>query len=75
VTPLAFETDGPNTCGYCGEHVTDGFIRVYGTEDGTAERCPECDTWTRLSEGSAAGRDVSTPDPRHSPGRHGGETA
>jgi hypothetical protein len=71
---FALSFSDPNTCETCGAHVSDRFVKVFGV-GGTAHRCPECDTWVRIHEGSAAGRDVSTPDPRHAPGRHGGETA
>jgi hypothetical protein len=73
MTPLAFSES--SCCEFCGSHVTDRFCRVFGDDDDRVSRCPECDTWVRIHEGSAAGRDVSTPDPRTSPGRHGGETA
>lgn len=59
-------------CGHCGSHVTDRFRRVYGDRDDQAQRCPECDSWSRISEGSAAGLDVPTPDPQEHPGRSGG---
>jgi hypothetical protein len=73
VTPLALDA-GRDECANCGAYVTDRFVRVFGL-DGTAHRCPECDTWVRIEEGSAAGASVSTPDPETSPGRHGGEPA
>lgn len=62
-------------CGNCDAPVTEGFRRVYGAVSGEAERCPKCDTWRRLSRGSAAGRDVGVPDPEVSVGRHGGVPA
>lgn len=65
----------PRTCEYCGSHVTQNFRRVYGDSDGRAHRCRECDTAVRLQQGSAAGRNVPTPDPQTAPGRHGGEPA
>ena len=64
-----------SVCGHCGAHVTRDFRRVYGDADNRAHRCHECDTLVRLREGSAAGLDVSTPDPQESPGRHGSEPA
>ncbi|WP_224268563.1 DUF7563 family protein [Haloprofundus salinisoli] len=63
------------SCLHCGSHVTDGFRRVFGDEECRAHRCGECDTYARLSRGSAAGHSVSIPDPETSPGRHGGEVA
>lgn len=68
---LEAETE-PRTCEYCGSHVSEDFVRVFGV-DGTAERCAECDTKVRLAEGSGAGLEVDTPDPQTHPGRHGGE--
>ncbi|MFC6826852.1 DUF7563 family protein [Halopelagius fulvigenes] len=62
-------------CEYCGSHVTRNFRRVYGDVDGVVHRCRECDTLVRLQQGSAAGRDVPTPDPQNTPGRHGDEPA
>ncbi|AOP12862.1 small CPxCG-related zinc finger protein [Natrialba magadii ATCC 43099] len=62
-----------SSCEYCGAHVTDRFRRVFGDDDDRAHRCNECDSYRRLSRGSAAGKDVETPDPETSPGRHGGE--
>ena len=73
MTPLVVDA-ATDECDGCGAFVTDRFVRVFG-RDGTAHRCPECDTWVRIEEGSAAGRDVSTPDPQTSPGRRGGEPA
>lgn len=63
---------GGADCECCGVHHSEDFVRVYGDEDGRLHRCPECDTKVRLYEGSGAGLDVRTPDPRHNPGRHGG---
>lgn len=63
------------TCRHCGEHVSADFRRVYGDGEDRVHRCPDCDTWIRLCEGSAADLDVPTPDAEISPGRHGGEPA
>ncbi|AEH38879.1 hypothetical protein Halxa_4277 [Halopiger xanaduensis SH-6] len=63
----------PSTCKHCGAHVTDRFRRVFGDESDRVHRCSECDTYARLTRGSAAGKDVEVPDPETSPGRHGGE--
>jgi len=60
-------------CLECDAQVCRDFRRVYGDRDDRAHRCPECDTWVRLCEGSAAGKDVPTPDPRNHPERNGGE--
>ncbi|WP_256545939.1 DUF7563 family protein [Halobellus inordinatus] len=67
---LSRESDD-NRCRHCGAHVTHDFRRVYGDQDGNVHRCRECDTAVRIQQGSAAGRDVRTPDPQESPGRHG----
>ncbi|ELY48077.1 DUF7563 family protein [Natronorubrum sulfidifaciens] len=61
-----------SSCRHCGAHVSDRFSRVFGDDD-RVHRCSECDTYARLSRGSAAGVDVRIPDPETSPGRHGGE--
>ncbi|ARS91396.1 DUF7563 family protein [Natrarchaeobaculum aegyptiacum] len=61
-----------NTCQHCGAHVTEQFARVFGDDRDRAHRCGECDSYARLSRGSAAGLEVSVPDPETSPGRHGG---
>nr|WP_086009514.1 hypothetical protein [Natrialba chahannaoensis] len=65
--------DNSSTCRHCGAHVTDRFCRVFGDDQNRAHRCGECDTYARLSRGSAAGIDVQIPDPETSLGRHGGE--
>ncbi|SNZ06436.1 hypothetical protein SAMN06269185_1170 [Natronoarchaeum philippinense] len=62
-------------CLHCEAHVSSDFRRVYGDADDRAHRCPRCDTWVRLQEGSGAGLDVPTPDPETSLGRHGGDSA
>lgn len=43
------------TCEGCGSHVTRDFVRTFGDADGTVARCLNCDTFGRLSSGSAAG--------------------
>ncbi|WP_083405256.1 DUF7563 family protein [Haloferax larsenii] len=63
----------PRECGHCGRHVTHDFCRVYGDSDDRVHRCRKCDTTVRIQQGSAAGRNVRTPDPQTSPGRHGNE--
>ncbi|WP_248515077.1 DUF7563 family protein [Salinarchaeum laminariae] len=59
-------------CGYCGSHASRRFRRVYGDANKRAHRCPDCDSWPRIAEGSAAGHDAETPDPQENPGRSGG---
>lgn len=58
----AVETSG--TCRHCGRHVSEAFRRTYGDNENEAHRCPGCDSWVRLQEGSAAGLDAPTPDPQ-----------
>ena len=62
-------------CAHCGSHVTTDFRRVYGDDDNRVYRCQHCDNLIRIRAGSAAGLDVSIPDPLEAPGRHGGERA
>ena len=61
----------PRRCLECGSHVTPEFRRGYGDEDDVAHRCPDCDTYQRLSEGSAAGQEVDSIDPLEEPVRFG----
>ncbi|WP_394328081.1 DUF7563 family protein [Halostagnicola kamekurae] len=51
-----------STCQNCGSHVTDRFGRVFGDENDRAHRCGNCDSYRRLSRGSAAGLEVRVPD-------------
>ena len=74
VTVAPWPSVDNSTCKHCGAHVTDHFSRVFGDNRNRAHRCGDCDSYARLSRGSAAGVDVSIPDPETSPGRHGGET-
>lgn len=62
-----------HTCDYCEAHVTADFRRTYGTDDGRAKRCPECDSWPRIERGSARGKDVDHPDPQDHAERRGGQ--
>lgn len=64
--------DDRRRCDFCNTHVTDDFRRIYGTDDRHAKRCPDCDSWTRIIRGSAAGKDVDHPDPQETPGHCGG---
>ncbi|WP_323172877.1 hypothetical protein [Natrialba sp. PRR66] len=73
VTTVPWSPVDHSTCEHCEAHVTDQFRRVFGDDQDQAHRCSECDTYARLSRGSAAGVDVPVPDPETSPGRHGGE--
>jgi len=56
-----------STCNHCGAHITDRFHRVFGDDDDRAHRCGNCDTFARLSRGSAAGIDVSIRIRKHRP--------
>ncbi|WP_449289225.1 DUF7563 family protein [Natrarchaeobius chitinivorans] len=58
-----------NQCQKCGSHVTGEFRRGYGDQDDVAHRCPTCDTYERLSDGSASGQFVALPDPLDDPTR------
>ena len=69
---LPDSTSDRQTCDYCDAHVTPEFRRIYGTDDGCAKRCPECDSWARIMRGSAR-RDVDHPDPQENPNRTGGK--
>ena len=66
-----FISDGLRSCLHYGAHVSRDFRRVYSDSDDRAHRCRECDSFVRLTEGSAAGLDANTNDPETSPGRHG----
>lgn len=70
---LRVEPDESGVCLECGSHLPPRFGRVHGDDDDRAHRCPECDSWVRICEGSAAGKDVDTPDPQTSPARNAGE--
>jgi len=70
-----FSAADKSTCRYCDSRVSKDFRRTFGDDDDRAHRCSECDTYARLTRGSAAGLDVNVPDPETSPGRHGGEPA
>ncbi|WIV68680.1 DUF7563 family protein [Natrialbaceae archaeon AArc-T1-2] len=73
VTTAPWPSTNTSTCQHCGAHVTDRFGRVFGDDRDVAHRCPECDSYRRLTRGSAAGVDVDVPDPETDPGRHGSE--
>ncbi|WP_425541897.1 DUF7563 family protein [Natronoarchaeum mannanilyticum] len=75
MTIVRWSSSRSTDCLNCEAHVSGDFRRVYGDADDQAHRCPQCDTWVRLFEGSAAGLDVRTPDPETSPGRHGNDPA
>jgi hypothetical protein len=75
VTVAPWPSPGSTDCLHCEAHVSGDFRRVYGDADDQAHRCPQCDTWVRIFEGSAAGLDARTPDPETSPGRHGSDPA
>ncbi|ELZ16806.1 hypothetical protein C477_14373 [Haloterrigena salina JCM 13891] len=62
IAPWSSTGNSP-TCEHCGIHVTDRFGRVYDDNSDRVGRCPDCDTYRRLTCGSATGIDVSIPDP------------
>ncbi|GAB3676913.1 DUF7563 family protein [Halopiger thermotolerans] len=64
--PTACDTQ---RCLTCGSHVTPEFRRGYGDKNDRAHRCPNCDTYTRLTDGSAAGKNVPISDPLEDPTR------
>ena len=61
------------TCRHCGAHVSDRVAAVHGDDEDIAHRCPGCDCFRRLSQGSAAGIDVNVPDPAENPNRNRGQ--
>ncbi|RQG87046.1 hypothetical protein EA462_15515 [Natrarchaeobius halalkaliphilus] len=71
VSSIPWASVETSTGRHCGAHVTNQFARVFGDDRDRAHRCGECDTYCRLSRGSAAGLEVPIPDPETSPGRHG----
>ena len=74
VTVAPWPSSGESTtCRHCESFVTDRFSRVYGDNSDRVHRCPECDTYRRLTRGSAAGKTLSIPDPEIAEGHHGGE--
>ncbi|MDS0473794.1 hypothetical protein [Natrinema sp. 1APR25-10V2] len=73
VTVTPWPSVDNSTCRHCDDYVTDRFRRIFRDDDDRAHRCGGCDTYARLSRGSAVGVDVAIPDPETSLGRHGGE--
>ncbi|OVE84730.1 DUF7563 family protein [Natronolimnobius baerhuensis] len=63
-----------STCQNCGNHVSDQFSRVYGDNQNRVHRCPDCDSYRRLTRGSAAGKALEIPDPETANGHQGGES-
>lgn len=56
-------------CLECGSHVTPDFRRSHGDGRDRAHRCLQCDTFERVSHGSAAGKDIGLADPLDDPTR------
>lgn len=56
-------------CLTCQEPVSKGFARIFGDRDDQVHRCQNCDTFGRLKRGTAAGIEVSQPDPLDNSGR------
>lgn len=42
------------TCRNCGAFVTQAFARVFGDNDDRVTGCPECTSFTALTEGAGA---------------------
>lgn len=60
---MDFSTSVERTCQHCGAHVSADFRRTLGDEENVAHRCLACDSRPRIQAGSAAGAEVSYPDP------------
>ncbi|ELY46167.1 DUF7563 family protein [Natronorubrum tibetense] len=73
VTTAPWPSVDNSTCKHCGAYVSDQFCRVYGDNNDRAHRCGDCDSYRRLTRGSAAGVAVTIPDPEIAEGHHGGE--
>ena len=58
------KTADSTKCQHCGAHVTAEFRRIFSGEDGLIHRCLACDSTPRLQKGSAAGKEVTYPDPQ-----------
>jgi len=62
-------------CQNCGAHVSRDFRRTFGDQDDIAHRCTACDCMPRIARGTAAGKELSYPDPEDQPQRNqGGRT-
>ena len=67
---MSWTTDASSRrCQCCDSHVTSDFARTFGDANNVVHRCLNCDTFGRISLGSAAGCDVSQPDPQTTRGR------
>lgn len=42
-------------CTYCGSFVTQAFVRVFGDNDDTVHRCPNCADMVEIEHGRSAG--------------------
>ncbi len=61
--PLSLTLSDERRCQHCNEHVPQNFRRVYGDKHDIAHRCFACDSYIRISQGTAAGLSVHVPDP------------
>ena len=43
-------SNGLNSCEGCGEYVSEGFVRVFGDNEGRVEHCPSCAISTDYGE-------------------------
>jgi hypothetical protein len=65
-----WDPDAPrdDECRGCGTRVSDRFRAVYGDDDDHAHACTECESWSRITRGAAAGREPSYEErPRPAP--------
>ena len=70
---MRLDRSDDDACRYCGGHVSERFRAVYGDGDDVVHRCLGCDTFGRVSEGSAAGLEVDMADPSEDPNRNRGQ--
>ncbi|MEZ3162286.1 hypothetical protein ABNG03_09995 [Halorubrum sp. RMP-47] len=64
---LRVDPDESGVCLACGSHLPPLFGRIHGDDDDRAHRCPECDSWVRICEESAArpaGYPITLPTPK-----------
>ncbi|WP_459808220.1 DUF7563 family protein [Halopiger thermotolerans] len=46
-----------NECNRCGAHVTSRFVRVFGTNSGEINGCPNCMSYRELASGDGVQSD------------------
>lgn len=57
-------------CLFCEEPVPKRFRRVFGDDQDRAHRCRNCDIFSRIKDGSAAGLEVTDTDPVEDPQKY-----